>query len=255
VSVASYARPFQAEGRPDADGRRIGVLLSHGFTGSPASMRPWGEHLAAEGFTVTVPRLPGHGTSWREMNRTRWADWYGEVERAFDKLHANCDVVAVGGLSMGGALALRLAADRGTDVAGVVLVNAAVTLADRRLLAVPVLQHVVPAMPAIGNDIKRPGQDEHAYDRTPLRALASLLEAWKQLRADLPRVTQPILTFRSLEDHVVDPSSSRVIAGGVSSREVTERLLEDSYHVATLDNDAPAIFAESTDFVRRVTRP
>jgi len=118
---------------------------------------------------------------------------------------------------------------------------------------VPVLKRVLPSMPGIVNDIKKPGQDEHGYDRVPLKALASMMDGWKQLRNDLPRVTQPIMHFRSTEDHVVDPSSSKIIASRVSSRDVQERLLENSYHVATLDNDAPVIFEESVEFVRRVT--
>jgi carboxylesterase len=255
VSVAAHAEPFCSDGRPDDDGLRVGVLLSHGFTGSPASMVPWGRHLADHGYAVAVPRLPGHGTTWQEMNRTGWQDWYGELDRALDKLKANSDRVVVGGLSMGGGLVLKLAADRGADIAGVMLVNAAVASSNKQLLAVPVLKRVIPSMPGIGNDIKKPGQDEYGYDRVPLRALGEMMTGWKAVRADLAKVTQPIVHFRSAEDHVVDPSSSQIIASKVSSREVEERILENSYHVATLDNDAPAIFEESVEFIRRVTRP
>jgi len=76
VPVMLGAEPFSAdpEGEPE-----IGVVLSHGFTGTPQSMRPWGRHLAAEGFAVRGPRLPGHGTHWRDMQATRWPDWYGEL--------------------------------------------------------------------------------------------------------------------------------------------------------------------------------
>jgi carboxylesterase len=253
VAVAPHAEPFSADAGPD--GPRVGVLLSHGFTGSPASMRPWGEHLAAQGYAVSVPRLPGHGTSWQEMNGTTRTDWYGEVDRAFEKLRANCDVVVVGGLSMGGALVLRLAADRPRDVAGVVLVNPAVASTNKQLLAVPVLKWVVPGMPGIVNDIKKPGQDEYGYPRVPLKALASMLDGWKHLRPVLPKVTAPVLMFRSEVDHVVDPSSARIIASTVSSRDVTEHILQNSFHVATLDNDAPAIFEETAGFVRRVAGP
>ena len=122
MSISPHAEPFYADATPTGpDGQRVGVLLSHGFTGSPASMVPWGRHLAGHGYGVAVPRLPGHGTSWQELNKCRWADWYGEVQRAFDKLAANCDQVVVGGLSMGGGLVLQLAAERGRDVAGIVL--------------------------------------------------------------------------------------------------------------------------------------
>jgi carboxylesterase len=256
VSIAPTAEPFYADATPAPhDGQRVGVLLCQGFTGSPASMVPWGKHLAEQGFGVAVPRLPGHGTTVQELNRTGWADWYGEVERDFEKLRANCDQVVVGGLSMGGGLVLQLAADRGREVAGVMLVNAAVNTNRKDVLALPALKWLVPSFPGIANDIKKPGVEEHGYSRTPLKAAASMMLAWKSLRDDLPKVTQPLLVFRSSVDHVVDPSSARIIASTVSSRDVTERVLENSYHVATLDNDAPTIFEESVHFVRRVTGP
>jgi carboxylesterase len=253
VSLAPHAEPFYAAAEPGADGRRVGVLLSHGFTGSPASMVPWGRYLAEKGYAVAVPRLPGHGTTWREMNRTTWADWYGEVEAGFDALAADVDEVVVGGLSMGGALVLRLAAERGREVAGIVLVNPAVNTTRKDVLALPVLKHLVPSFPGIADDIKKAGVSEYGYTKTPLRATHSMLTAWKPLRAELPRVTQPMLIFRSATDHTVDPSSAKIITSTVSSRDVTERILDDSYHVATLDNDAPTIFAESTVFIERVT--
>src|SRR5690242_2839077 len=174
-------------------------------------MRPWGLHLAGEGFGVAVPRLPGHGTTWQECNRTRWADWYGEAERSFEKLRADCDQVVVGGLSMGGSLALRLAADLGRDVSGLVLVNPAVATARKDVKLLPVLQHVVPSFPGIADDIKKEGVQEHGYTRTPLKAAASMMAGWKALREDLPRVTQPLLMFLSDVDHVVDPSSAATI--------------------------------------------
>ena len=256
MSLDPAAEPFYADAAPAAeDGQRVGVLLIHGFTGSPASIVPWGRHLAAQGLGVAVPRLPGHGTTWQELNRTRWTDWYGEVDRTFDKLRANCDQVVVGGLSMGGGLALQLAADRGREVAGVAVVNAAVHTDRKDVLALPVLKFMVSSFPGIANDIKKPGVEEHGYTRTPLKAAHSMMSAWRTLLEDLPKVTQPLLVFRSVEDHVVDPSSAALIRGRVSSRDLTERLLENSYHVATLDNDAAEIFEESTRFIRRVTGP
>lgn len=254
MTLAPQTEPFYAEGRASAPGARpTGVLLSHGFTGSPASIVPWGRYLAEQGLAVAVPRLPGHATTWRELNRTRWQDWYDEVERAFDRLRQQCDQVVVGGLSLGGALVLRLAEERGNEVAGIVVVNPGLSTYSRLAPFRHVLKHLVPTTPAIRNDIKKPGQDEVAYDKVPTRAAASMVDAWKVVIADLPRVTQPLLMFRSAEDHVVPPSSARLVESRVSSRHLTERVLEESYHVATLDNDAPAIFEESAEFIRRVT--
>jgi carboxylesterase len=253
VTLAPHAEPFYADGRTDGDGQRVGVLLSHGFTGSPASMTPWGRYLAEQGYAVSVPRLPGHGTTWQDMSRTSYADYYAEIQREFEALKARVDKIVVGGLSMGGGLVLWLAAHHPRDISGVMLVNAAVASNNKQLLAVPLLKHVLKAMPGIGNDIKKPEVSEYGYTKTPLGPLHSMMRSWKLVRTDLPKVTAPVLLFRSAEDHVVDPSSARIILGTISSRDATERILENSYHVATLDNDADAIFAESAAFVKRVT--
>ena len=253
MAIAPTAEPFFSAAVPDAhDGQRVGALLVRGFTGSPASMRPWGQYLAGQGIGVAVPRLPGHGTTWQECNRTRWADWYGEVERSFEKLAAECDQVVVAGLSMGGSLVLQLAADRGREVAGVVLVNPAVHTERKDVLALPVLKHLVGSFPGIANDIKKEGVEEHGYTKTPLKAIHSFMQAWPVIIADLPKITAPLLYFRSTEDHVVDDASQPLITNGVSSRDVTVLPLENSFHVATIDHDAPQIFAESADFIARV---
>ena len=247
--------PMSAVANPElTGGRRVGVLVQHGFTGNPASMRPWAEDLAGRGYAVEMPLLPGHGTRWQDLNKVTWADWVATAEGALDKLAAENDVVVAVGLSMGGALCLRLAADHGDDLAGIVIVNAAVDTLRKDVKLLPLLKLVVPGMPGIANDIKKPGADEHGYPTTPLRAAASMFAGYADLRRDLPRITVPVLFFRSAEDHVVDISSSRAINAGLSSKDFEERVLEDSYHVATLDNDAPRIFAESAEFIERVTR-
>jgi len=254
MTIHPLASPLSVAARPElTGGRRVGVLLSHGFTGSPASMKPWGEYLADKGYAVEVPRLPGHGTRWQDLNKTTWADWYGELTRAFEKLSAENDAVVVAGLSMGGALVLRLAADHPDRVAGVVVVNPAVATKRFDVKLLPVLKHLVPSFPGIANDIKKPGADEHGYTKTPLKAAHSMFRAWPLVVDDLPRITAPLLYFRSGVDHVVDELSQPLITSKVSSREITERRLEESFHVATLDNDAPQIFEESADFIARVT--
>jgi carboxylesterase len=227
------------------------VLLVHGFTATPYTLRPWGEHLAAAGLTVRCPLLPGHGTDWREMSASTWQDWYGAVEEHFDDLRARCSQVFVMGLSMGGTLTLRLAEERGAQLAGVVTVNPSLGTDRRAVRLTPLLARAIPSIPSRGDgDIKAPGVQSVGYDRIPLRAVVSLLGLWKATIPDLHRVVCPVLTFRSVVDHVVEPSSGRRLVAGVTSAPVTERLLEDSYHVATLDNDRETIFAESVEFVR-----
>lgn len=247
MAILTGAEPF------NHDGSDIGVLLCHGFTGTPQSLRPWGEYLADRGYTVRVPLLPGHGTTWQEMNRTRWQDWYACVDKAFRELHEACEHVVVGGLSMGGALSLQLAQEHGPRISGLILVNPAVKFDDPRTRLVPVLKHLIGSLEAVGNDVKKPGVTELAYTRTPLKAGHSQLIAWQSVIRDLPEVTHPVLLLRSAQDHIIPASSSALILSRISSRDVTEVLLQDSYHVATIDNDAQRIFDESAKFIERIS--
>lgn len=242
---------------PDAepfshDGGSVGVIVSHGFTGQPKSIKPWAKYLAEQGYTVRAPRLPGHGTTWQEMNNTVWQDWYAEIERTYRELSTKCDTIFVMGLSMGGSLALRLAEEKGDGIAGIAIVNPAVhsERPDRFLL--PVLRFVIPAFPGIVNDIKKPGQDEGGYLKLPLKAAYSLTGMWSAIKSDITKVDQPIIIFRSADDHVVEPSNTAWILANVSSKDAEEVVLQDSYHVATLDNDAETIFEGSAAFMSRV---
>jgi carboxylesterase len=246
------AEPFVFRGGSGPEGR-TGVLLVHGFTGSPMSMRPWGEALAGEGFTVHCPLLPGHGTRWQECNTSTHEQWTSTVGEAFDALSAQCGRVFVAGLSMGGTLAVRLAETRPDDVAGLVLVNP--SLLTQRLDAklLPLLARITPSWAPIASDIKKPGVVELAYPKLPTRAVLQLRQLWAATRADLAAVTAPVLVYRSSVDHVVEAVSTKVLLEGISSTDATEVVLEDSYHVATLDNDAPTIFAGSTAWIRQRT--
>lgn len=252
IDVPLPGEPYQA------GSGSVGVVLCHGFTGSPVSMRPWAEHLLGAGFRVSLPRLPGHGTSWQELNRTPWTAWYAEVDRAFAELSGVCSQVFVVGLSMGGTLALRLAEQHGAAVAGLVVVNPALRIADPRMRVLPVLQLVMPSLAAIAGDIAKTAEDdaidEGAYPRTPLRALHSQTKMWRDVRRNLGRVDQPLLVYRSAQDHVVDPSSLALLRAGVSSADVAYVTLVRSYHVATLDHEAEEIFSGSVAFMRRLVK-
>ncbi|MFR9729191.1 alpha/beta hydrolase [Saccharopolyspora sp. MS10] len=247
MPVLPGAEPFVHEGSED-----IGVLLCHGFTGTPQSMRAWGEHLAAEGITVRCPRLPGHGTHWRDLNRTRWTDWYAAAERELAQL-AGCRSIFVFGQSMGGALTLRLAQEH-PALSGIVLVNPSVMTKRAGSALLPALSRVLPSIRGVAGDIRKPGVVEVGYDRTPLRAAASLRELWRVVRGDLHRVRQPVLLLRSATDHVVEPENAVIVLEGIRSGDVAEVVLRDSYHVATLDHDASSVFAGSVEFVRRIHR-
>ncbi|MER5642277.1 alpha/beta fold hydrolase [Kitasatospora sp. NPDC002227] len=240
------AEPFHQAGGP------VGVLLVHGFTGSPQSMRPWAERLAAAGHTVSVPLLPGHGTRWQDMQATRWEDWYAEADRALRELADTCEQVFVCALSMGGSLALRLAARHGDAISGLVLVNPSVRSDNPASVLLPVLRHLVPTLPGVANDIALEGSTEVGYDRVPLHAAWSLGRLWKTVQEELPGIKQPLLLLHSPQDHVVSAANSELVLARISSTDVTELLLERSYHVATLDHDAELIFEASLDFIRRL---
>lgn len=235
-------------------GGATGVLLCHGFTGSPQSLRPWAGFLADAGLSVILPRLPGHGTTWREMARTRWEDWFAEVDRAFEELRNWSEEIFVMGLSMGGCLALRLAELRGPEVSGLVLVNPSIT-ADTRLFALaPLLKLFIPSLKGIASDIKKEQAAELGYNRVPVKAAATLPGLWRVTKAHLADVTQPVLAYHSSADHVVGPASLKVLRAALPETQLEVRELADSYHVATLDNDAESIFTGSLEFVRAHSR-
>ncbi|MER8011686.1 MULTISPECIES: alpha/beta fold hydrolase [unclassified Streptomyces] len=246
MPVLPGAEPFRHEGG------EVGVLLCHGFTGSPQSLRPWAEYLAERGLTVSLPLLPGHGTRWEDMQLTGWQDWYAEVDRELRALVERCEQVFVAGLSMGGALALRLAAKHGDAVSGVVVVNPANKVHGLSAYALPVARHLVRTTKGIASDIAKEGSTELGYDKVPLHAAHSLRNFFRLVDSELPQVTQPLLLLHSPQDHVVPPADSARILGRVSSRDVREILLEQSYHVATLDHDADRIFEESLAFIGRL---
>jgi carboxylesterase len=238
------AEPFEHAGGP------VGVLLCHGFTGSPQTVRSWAEYLAGQGLSVSLPRLPGHGTIWQDLARTGWQDWYGAVDDAFGALAGRCEQTFVFGISMGGCLAFRLAEVHGSAVRGLVVVNPSLAPDTRLFLLAPVLKRVLRTLPGIASDIKKPGVEEVGYDKVPVRAAAELPGLWRITARHLGEVTQPVLVYRSAVDHVVGPASMQVLLAGLPPGVATVRELADSHHVATLDNDAETIFEGSLKFVQ-----
>jgi carboxylesterase len=228
------------------------VLVLHGFTGNPQSMRPLAEALAAAGFTVELPLLPGHGTALEEMVPTRWKDWSGAADAAYRDLAARCNRVAVSGLSMGGTLTCWLA-EQHPEVAGIALVNPQIDPPDAELRAGlrALLDSGVETFDAIGSDIKQEGVTESAYPGTPVEALLSLFEGNDEVHARLGEIHCPTLLLSSREDHVVAPASGDVLERSVGGP--VERIyLENSYHVATLDGDAPLIEQKVVEFASEV---
>ncbi|WP_372699366.1 alpha/beta hydrolase [Arthrobacter sp. JSM 101049] len=251
LAPSDAAAGFRVRGRNGA-----AVLLIHGFTSGPRSMRPWADALLAAGYTVSLPVLPGHGTRWEDLAATGHTAWTAAVEDEFDALAATHHRVFVAGLSMGGTLALHLGIVRAP--AGIVLVNPALSMADRTAVLAGAIKRFVASVPAIANDIARPGQDEGAYPRTPVAAVHELRRLIGATRRRLDEVRAPVLAYRSLTDHVVSEPGldalRRELVGmhpcGLPRLQL--RFLERSYHVATLDYDADALFAGSVHFFDRL---
>jgi carboxylesterase len=229
----------------------IGVLLQHGFTGCPASMRPMGEWLASNGISVVAPRLPGHGTTWEELEGTTWKDWVAESEAALEALSRRCSTVIAVGLSMGGAIVLHLGATRPDTLAGVATVNPVVRRPD--LVLAPLARLFTRTVRGIGGDIKRSGVEEIHYDRTPLKAAAQLGRFLRVVWRELPAMRLPLLVFSSFEDHLVKPVNSRLVMERTGTDEKELIRLTNSYHVATLDYDAELIFHQVLRFARSLS--
>jgi carboxylesterase len=250
VQLMPGADPWASDGTGElAD---VGVLVLHGFTGNPQSMRPLAEAFAAAGFTVSLPLLPGHGTQVEDMVPTRWTDWSTAAEDAYSRLAARTRTVFVAGLSMGGTLATWLGT-RHSEIAGLVLVN---PLIDGTTPGVAQMVEQLRAagaelVPGIGSDIAKEGITESAYPMTPVQPLLDLVTALEQLAPGLSKIHCPVLLLTSTQDHVVEPASSDTLAASVSGM-VDRVTLENSFHVATLDNDAPLIEEQAVAFARRV---
>lgn len=235
----------------------VGVLVLHGFTSTTASVIEWARAIhraddaAGHHPSVSVPLLPGHGTTWEDLGKENWQAWRDAVDQEYWKLRARHEHVVVCGLSMGGALAVQLAARY--TVAGLVLVNPALALTNRTAAYSHIAKHLVTSVPGIGSDINRPSEREVAYDRTPLAAVAQLNILIGQAIKTLPAVTAPAILFRSAEDHVVADASVDLIRQR-SAGSVEVIALPNSYHVATMDYDQGLVETASRQAVQNLMR-
>jgi carboxylesterase len=211
-------------------------------------MRSLAERIGANGYSVELPRLPGHGTSVEDMMTTSWADWSGAALEAFDELEKRCEKVAVVGLSMGGALAAYVGERR--DVAALVFINPAVSKPGDDLFdgVNALIESGLESFDAIGSDIKKEGGVERSYSATPLRCLLSLFDGFEEVHQDLAKITAPSLLLTSREDHVITWERGEDLVA-MSSGPVERLWLDDSYHVATLDNDQELVESSTVNFL------
>lgn len=232
----------------------VGVLVLHGFTGNPSSMRGLAEAMAALGHHVELPRLPGHGTTIEDMSTTSWSDWTAEVEAAYQRLAGRVEQVVVAGLSMGGSLTLWTALQH-PEVTGIVCVNPATMPQPDEVqdMIREMLAEGHEIMPGIGSDIADPDVEEIAYDGTPLKPLMSLvLDGLAPMSERFDELQMPLLLITSRQDHVVEPANSEHLAA-THGGPVEHVWLERSYHVATQDYDRDDINRLTGQFVARVT--
>ncbi|WP_080875758.1 alpha/beta hydrolase [Oceanobacillus timonensis] len=229
--VIKGAEPFQFEGS------REGVLMCHGFAGSPQSMFTIGEAFADAGYTVCAPRLKGHGTAPEDLEKCTYQDWIASIDEAYAWLEARCDKIVMIGLSMGGTLTLHTAEKY--PLAGMITINAAVD--------VPAMyeNQVKRFIDDDGPDIKREGVMEITYDKMPVKSVEELKKLVTETKEKLGEITCPAVIFVSKEDHVVSPENSKTILERIASEQKQMITMKESYHVATLDNDREMIIEKS----------
>jgi len=236
-------------------GGPVGCLLVHGFTGSPPEMRGLGEHLAAQGYTVRGPRLPGHGTSPEDMATTGADDWLAGAEADLRRLQSECETVFVGGLSMGGVISLILASEH--PVAGVIALSTPAHLGDWRVKLMPLVRHFakwVPQDSLPASDLTDPEAQDRlsCYERTPTACVVELNRLVGRMRRALPRVTAPALLIQSTGDRHIPPGSAQFIHDHLGSQDKVLRLFHHSGHAITVDTEREAVWRAVGEFIARV---
>ena len=249
---AGLLEDFQALG--DKKNGHIGIVLVHGFTGSPAAMRPWAEYLNARGYSVRVPLLPGHGTKPADLNEVAWPAWPAKVTAEITELQKHCSQIFVAGLSMGGGTTLQVAAELGDKLTGIILVNPMIHVRGISPTLAFAISRLVKFGKSVGNDIKRKGVTEYSYDKMPYRGIHQLLTMLKLTRAALPSVKVPMQLFHSVDDHTLPVSNTEIIMREVGSANKSRIELLNSYHVATIDHDSELIFANSLTFIEGLSK-
>ncbi|MEK6647820.1 MAG: alpha/beta fold hydrolase [Actinomycetota bacterium] len=233
---------------------KVGIVVVHGFTGSPAAVRSWAEFFSARGYAVRVPRLPGHGTRWEDLNQVEWQEWPARVVEELEELHKTCEKVFIFGLSMGGGTCLYVAAHQGEKIAGIVLVNPMIHIPGLKVKFAPVIARFRSHMPPVEGDIARPGISEFGYDALPTKGVVQLTKLLKSARSTLGLIKTPLLLFHSAQDHVLPVSNTEIVMAEIGSTQKQRIELLNSYHVATLDYDSDFIFENSLLFVQEISK-
>jgi carboxylesterase len=240
-------------------GSRTGLLLIHGFTGTPKEMRWMGEYLNRElGFTCLGVRLSGHATRPKDMIRSRWTDWTASVEDGYNLLRGATDCVYLVGLSMGGTLSLLMSTR--LDVKGIVTMSAPYQIpAERPAWQIRLISYFKTYLP---KDKGGPGTgwfDKEAfkghvsYPLNPIRSAAELEVLLTKMRAALPKVNVPVCMIHSKDDDYVIPENmEQIYAGLVNASDKTKLYVTGSGHVVTRDAARDQVFEIARDFIKRI---
>ncbi|MBI5017951.1 MAG: alpha/beta fold hydrolase [Deltaproteobacteria bacterium] len=228
---------------PEKGAKSLGVLLVHGFTASPAEVRPLGDRLAALGYPCLGVRLKGHGTSPWDLRERRWEEWLASVWAGYETLAAFADAVCVVGFSAGGSLALRLAAEAPRGLAGVAAVCAPLLWRDKGMSLVPMVHgaNVVLEHFGAGNGLlpfhhDRPEHPEINYLHKPVEALYELKELVREMEGHLRRVRCPVLLVQANDDPTVDPESVDLIYQGLGTARKTLVMVPSARHGILYEN-------------------
>jgi carboxylesterase len=220
------------------------VLLIHGFAGTPPELRRLGDHLAANGYRCAGPALAGHASTPEVLEATTRADWLRSAQEALDMLASDCDSVMVAGQSMGGTIALHLAA---TDlrVAAVATLATPVWLHWLAGRAIPVARRVM-RWQSPGDDVDLYDLDAidelHSHGRRPMRAIHEFSLLLGEVRNELASIRAPVLVLHGGRDRVIDPANAAEIERRlVCSSEVARRVFPRSGHGMSVDVDREAI--------------
>jgi carboxylesterase len=248
------AAPGQLEAFRLRGGER-GCLLLHGFAGTPPEVRGLGEYLAARGYDVVAPLLAGHGLTPEAMARTRWTDWVRSAEEAYAGLRAECKDVFVAGQSLGGTLALHLAATQ--PVSGLITMGAMGSprfFKDWRLRVIGSLKYFVRwHVPDEADcDLGDPGalRSLHSYVRRPSVCIESLLQFLRVIEAELPRISAPALILHGRRDRTVDVGNAPFIFDRIGSSDKRLTWFERSGHTITVDLEREQVNATVLDWLK-----
>lgn len=240
------AQPISHNGR-NADG----VLVIHGFTSTPGSMRAITEAAMQAGYHVETPLLPGHGTKWQDMAKVRYQDWIHEVDLAYQRLQQRCSRIHICGLSLGGALGIYIASHY-PQTASLTLINNGLYMTDFISKFAWIARYFIPKIKGLSGDIKKQGVTEPAYDFYPASAGHEAIKFFKQAKKSLPKVTCPVIIFKSAQDHIIPVEVAEYTYAFIGSENKKLIYLNDSYHVATMDNEAEIIVAVFLHFIKEL---